>query len=232
MMALSLSDSSEYERPSQCDQEQDLEHRDDLEAEDLDGPDALATADPVRVRHLVTSYHAFVWRSLVRLGVPRADAEDATQQVFLVAARKLDLIPTTAERSFLYGTALRVASRARRTLMRRREAMDGEPPDQACPSCPQDEALDRARARALLDEILEQMPLDLRSVFTLYELEQLTMTEIADVLAVPQGTVASRLRRARELFTAGRNRLEARMKFAERSRNGEPLDSPKEDRHA
>ena len=72
--------------------------------------------------------------------------------------------------------------------------------------------LDRARARALLDEILEAMPLELRAVFTLFELEQLTMAQIAPLLGVPQGTVASRLRRAREVFVEHRKRLEARMK--------------------
>ena len=44
------------------------------------------------------------------------------------------------------------------------------------------------------------MPEDFRNVFVLFELECMTMTEIAHVLSIPAGTVASRLRRARELF--------------------------------
>jgi RNA polymerase sigma-70 factor (ECF subfamily) len=46
------------------------------------------------------------------------------------------------------------------------------------------------------------MDLDLRTVFILYEVEEMTMAEIATVLQIPPGTVASRLRRAREDFLA------------------------------
>ena len=44
------------------------------------------------------------------------------------------------------------------------------------------------------------MHVDLRAVFIAYEFEELTMIEIATALGLPQGTVASRLRRARAQF--------------------------------
>jgi len=72
--------------------------------------------DPERLRRIVTDDFAFVWRSLLRLGVPRPDADDALQQVFLVASRKVDVIEEGRARAFLFATALRVASHARRTL--------------------------------------------------------------------------------------------------------------------
>jgi RNA polymerase sigma-70 factor (ECF subfamily) len=169
-------------------------------------------ADGERIRKLVIEQNAFVWRSLVRLGVPRADAEDSLQQVFLVAARRIADIHAGAERSFLYGVCLRVASRARRSQMRRREVVGDECPEQVDPQDRPDEMVDRARARALLEEILGTMPIELRSIFTLFELEQLTMSEIAELMGIPQGTVASRLRRARELFTDHRRRIEARLR--------------------
>jgi RNA polymerase sigma-70 factor (ECF subfamily) len=50
--------------------------------------------------------------------------------------------------------------------------------------------------------MLDQMPLDLRVVFVLYEIEELKMAEIATVVGIPQGTVASRLRRGRAHFAA------------------------------
>ena len=176
------------------------------------GGDAAATpaAVAVRVRALVTAHFAFVWRSLVRLGVPRSDAEDALQQVFLVASRKLDVIEPGHEKSFLFAAALRIASRARRTHERRREVLAPELAEQIDPAAPADELLDRARARAELETILEQMPLELRAVFVLFELEQITMAEIAGVLDLPPGTVASRLRRAREHFQAAVKRRAAR----------------------
>jgi RNA polymerase sigma-70 factor (ECF subfamily) len=176
-------------------------------------PPAPTALQAARIKAIVVDHHTFVWRSLVRLGVPRSDAEDALQQVFMVTARRIDDITTGSERSFLYGVCLRVASRARRTFARRREIVG----DDCCPEridqgVRPDEALDRARAKALLDEILSTMPLELRAVFTLFELEQLTMSEIATIVGVPQGTVASRLRRARELFAEQRKRIDARLR--------------------
>jgi hypothetical protein len=54
------------------------------------------------------------------------------------------------------------------------------------------------------------MPLDLRTVFVLFELEEMPTQEIATVLDLPTGTVASRLRRAREEFQKLVRRLQAR----------------------
>jgi RNA polymerase sigma-70 factor, ECF subfamily len=79
--------------------------------------------------------------------------------------------------------------------------VDAEPTERPDPDPGPDELVDRDRARAALDAILAAMPLELRAVFVLYELEQLTMAEIAALLELPPGTVASRLRRARP--TAG-----------------------------
>jgi len=57
-----------------------------------------------------------------------------------------------------------------------------------------------AEARDLLDRVLDKMPDDLRSVFVLFELEELTVDEVAALLGLPRGTVATRLRRARVVF--------------------------------
>jgi RNA polymerase sigma-70 factor (ECF subfamily) len=51
-----------------------------------------------------------------------------------------------------------------------------------------------------MDRVLESMPIALRSVLVLYEMEEMTMAEIAVMLGIPPGSVASRLRRAREHF--------------------------------
>jgi RNA polymerase sigma-70 factor (ECF subfamily) len=168
-----------------------------------------------RLKRLVEEHHAFVWRSVVRLGVPSSDADDAVQQVFLVLSRRLDDIEPGAERSFLYGVCIRTASHSRRTYARRRETFGEEDAERVDPEPRPDDLLDRARARALLDEILESMPIEQRAVFTLFELEQLTVGEISELLEIPQGTVASRLRKARELFQEGRTRIAARARFRE-----------------
>jgi RNA polymerase sigma-70 factor (ECF subfamily) len=164
-----------------------------------------------RLRALVEAHHDFVWRSLRRLGVPASDVDDGTQQVFLVAARKLDAIEAGAERAFLFGTAMRVASDARRSRTRRREVPEDDAAgEQRDPAPSPEQLMEKRRARALLDEVLDAMDLDLRAVFVLFELEELPTAEIAAMLRLPSGTVASRLRRAREEFQQIAARARAR----------------------
>jgi RNA polymerase sigma-70 factor (ECF subfamily) len=171
-----------------------------------------------RIRRMVEAHVELLWRFMRRLGVAPRDLDDAMQEVIVVAALRLESIPGPAEKAFLFGTALRVASEWRRFRVRRREVGDGALAEQEDPVPDADALLDQARARTMLDEVLESMPMDLRAVFTLYELEELKMNEIAELLGVPAGTVASRLRRAREHFEAQVARLQARMKGERRGR--------------
>jgi RNA polymerase sigma-70 factor, ECF subfamily len=179
-------------------------------------PPVPAPEPRARIDRLVREHFAFVWRILRRLGLGEGEADDAAQQVFLIAARRADDIEPARERAFLFTTAMHVASKAHRSRQRRREVMTGdwdEPEGARRDSAPgPEELLDRRRARELLDSILDELPVDLRIVFVLYEVEELTMSEIAEALALPPGTVASRLRRARAEFSARVQRIEARMK--------------------
>lgn len=167
----------------------------------LDVPGDRASSTERRVRQVVADQYDFVWRSLRRLGVPEEGADDAAQQVFCVFARRAPGVSPEKDKTFLFGVVIRVAQNARRSRARRPEYADEDviaaiPSERAGP----EELFEERRARALLDDVLDAMPLDLRTVFVLYEIEEMTMIEIAKVLELPVGTVASRLRRARELF--------------------------------
>jgi len=163
-------------------------------------PSAGESRSRDRLARLLADHHAFVWRSLRRLGIADCDVEDASQQVFLVAYRRLADIVPESERSFLFQTALRVAADWRRARKRRCEDAGMELPDVADLAASPEERIDRQRQRASLDRVLEGMPMELRAVFVLFELEEMTMMEIATISAIPLGTVASRLRRARQAF--------------------------------
>src|SRR5207253_2750509 len=109
-------------------------------------------------------------------------------------------------------TAYRVRRELRRLAARHPEApLDGVDVIDGAPG--PEEFADRVRLRALLDQILDEMPLEARSAFVLFELEELTIPEIASLLELPVGTVASRLRRARELFHAAALRVRAHAAF-------------------
>ena len=79
------------------------------------------------------------------------------------------------------------------------ERADGTPSAEAL--------LDQRQARELLDVALAELPLELRAVFVLAELEEMTLPAIAALIGVPVGTATSRLRRARIHFAAIAARL-------------------------
>jgi RNA polymerase sigma-70 factor (ECF subfamily) len=175
-----------------------------------------APTDP-RLARLIREQFGFVWRLLRRFGVPETAANEAAQQVFIAASQRLADIRSGSERAFLFSTALHVGSRARRERSREREDLGVELDLQPASASSPEELVDGRRARELLDALLEEMPLESRVVFVLYEIEQLTSAEIADVVGVPQGTVASRLRHARQDFIARVARVEAHRKFGSKS---------------
>ena len=173
------------------------------------------TTAPIPFPKLVSGHLAFVWRSLRRFGVSSGDVDDAAQRVFLVAHEKLASIRPGSERSFLVAVAMRVASHTRRANQRREAAQQRWFEAQSIVPAPEGPAR-RAEARDMLDRVLDKMPVDLRSVFVLFELEELTVDEVAALLRLPRGTVATRLRRARMVFREQAKLLEPRGKGSDR----------------
>ena len=173
----------------------------------------VLAAGPAAAQALVRAHFGYVWRLCRRLGLTESDADDAAQQVFITASRRASDIRPGRERAFLYGVAVNVVQKSRHLQARRRESteVDLDALEREFPSL--DELTDQREARKLLDALLDAMELELRVVFALYEIEELTVAEIADTLGVPLGTAASRLRRAREDFSARLARLEARRRF-------------------
>jgi RNA polymerase sigma-70 factor (ECF subfamily) len=151
-----------------------------------------------RIRWMVDEHLDFVARTLRKAGVPSGDLDDEVQRTFITVLRRLDDVEFGAERSFLYQVAVNLASHARRKIARRREVLDDRPPERVEELATPEHLTDRKQLRGVLDEILGGMDESLRLTFTLHEFHDLHLSEIADRLGVPRGTVASRLRRARE----------------------------------
>jgi RNA polymerase sigma-70 factor (ECF subfamily) len=171
-----------------------------------------------RLAMLAREHFSFIWRSLRRLGVPEPAVDDAAQHVFEVAARRLADLQPGRERAFLFKTALFVATEARRAAARARsEAGDAELEALRDPAPSPEESIVLQESRQLLDQALAALGFDERTIFVLYEIEELSLTEIAELVAIPRGTVASRLRRARESFHTEVKRLRARRDFPRRS---------------
>jgi RNA polymerase sigma-70 factor, ECF subfamily len=148
-----------------------------------------------------------LWRIVARLGVPKQHIEDVLQETFITATRRRAEIREGRERAFLIGTATRVCANYRRRAHVRHEV--GEQLDEHPSQEPDAERLlMRKRLRQRLDVALAALSEAHRSVFVLYELEGLSVPEIAELSGLPPNTVASRLGRARAKFAEAAARLE------------------------
>src|SRR5262249_16144612 len=161
--------------------------------------------DRARLQRMFAVYHATVWRILRRRGLSPDAATDATQQAFVVAAERLADIEPQSERAFLIATALKGA----RSLQRQTNHLELDADLDQRATGANDERADLQ----LCDLALSKVSPELAEVFVLYEIEGLSSTEIASLLEIPLGSVASRLRRAREQFRAAVARIERTMRF-------------------
>lgn len=134
----------------------------------------------------------YVWRSLLHLGVREADLQDQVHEVFLIACRLYETWDGEHSRGWLFAIARRCASSYRRRGHRRHEFSADPLPEtgiEADPAVRIDaERLDRALAA--LDE-------DKRTVFVMFEIEEMTMREIAEAVGCQVATAYARLYAAR-----------------------------------
>jgi RNA polymerase sigma-70 factor (ECF subfamily) len=159
---------------------------------------ALSETESPTTRQLFETHAAFVLRLVQRLGVRASDAEDVTQEIFMIVHRRIrDLKGNTAARSWLFGITRRVVANHLRKAKRRSEQLDS-----SSPAVTLDDPgvhLQIARDRARFERALSRLDLDKRTVFVLFELEGLEMREVAQMVGCPVHTAYSRLYAAREL---------------------------------
>lgn len=171
---------------------------------------AAAPSADSEIGELVAREYPAVWRFLRRLGVSAAQVDDAAQRVFARVLAQRERIARGSERAYLMRAAFRSALEQQRDNKRwlsRASDIDADALSTASPT--PDQSLTQREDLELLDRALAELPADLRAVFLLAELEELTFSEIALALQLPRGTVASRVHRAKERFTQAARRLQA-----------------------
>jgi RNA polymerase sigma-70 factor, ECF subfamily len=168
---------------------------------------------PPEFRAVFDEHAAFVWRILVRLGVPRDDLDDVCQEVFLIVHRRLPEFDGRqgSIRTWLYRICAHIASDYRKRAHRSREtAMQPLPEVEV--QAPQEARAETHDYAKLLDALLAKIDEAPRLVFVLHDIEQMPMVEVAAVLGCPLQTGYSRLRAARRdleaLLHAARARRE------------------------
>lgn len=175
--------------------------------------------EPPDFQSVYQAHFDFVWRSLRRLGVPPSALDDAHQEVFLVAYRRLgEFGGRSSLKTWLFGIAFNVVRHHRRSLKREREHEPlPETVHDASDHGPLESAA-KAEAAAMLQAFLAQLDADKRAVFILVELEQMTVVEVAEATRTNLRTVYSRLRAARAEFEQAIARHRARDEWRDHAR--------------
>ncbi len=181
------------------------------DAQRLGSTNSLITDPDAEFSALVERQSRFVFRVAYAVLLNAHDAEDAVQETFLKLYRNHGWMQARNERAFLARTAWRVAVDLRAKRKPFAEVIDTEAEGAAHQLCglelsPEQSALlhDRhARVHALIDAL----PEDLRVPLVLSATEEMNSRAIAEALSIPEGTVRTRLMRARQLL---REKLTAR----------------------
>ena len=169
--------------------------RDETCRTDDDSLAAIVTArlngDAAAQQRLYDECHHRIFRLAARI-VGLQDAPDVTQQTFLQAFRSIDQFSGGARfATWLYRLAVNESlQHLRRNRGRRYRTLDWEPMDES-----RDE--ENAEQKELLTQAIARIDPELRVILLLREVEGLSYKDIAEALQIPEGTVGSRLNRAR-----------------------------------
>ncbi|MHC4729189.1 MAG: sigma-70 family RNA polymerase sigma factor [Planctomycetota bacterium] len=159
----------------------------------------LERKDETAFRRIVERYAAAVLRTTHAITGDAQAAEDATQETFLAASRRLRRFDRSRSlRAWLLGIAVKRASKLVRGRVRseRREKEVAMAPKPEEPR-PSDEA-QRRETEELLEQALDELPPDQRAPLVLHYGEGLSQREVAEAMGVAQGTAKSRIGRALE----------------------------------
>jgi RNA polymerase sigma-70 factor (ECF subfamily) len=150
---------------------------------------AISDGDDEAVRALLDAHYADIYRFISQSRVGREDAEDLTQQTFVSACRAMGRFRGEAAlRTFLHKIAIREVYGWKRRL-RLTLPLNGS-------EVAKNDAA-RLEDAVVLVEALDRIPDRYRVAFQLYEVQRLSVAEIAQAMAIPEGTVKSHLSQAR-----------------------------------
>ena len=165
---------------------------------------ALKAGNTNAFRFLVDKYRNLVWHMVLRMTNRQEDAEDICKEVFIRVFKQIDKFRGDSKLSTWIGS---IAYNACVDQMRKskREVISGADPILAINLAQSDvspllNSIDRNTMKKLVHRILEKMPLQYRTVITLFHLEEFSYREIEEITGMPEGTVKSYLSRGREII--------------------------------
>ncbi|MEO7710660.1 MAG: RNA polymerase sigma factor [Caldimonas sp.] len=184
----------------------------DIDDGDLALARRIAAGDRAAFEQLMRRHNSALFRTARSIVRDDADAEDVLQDAYIAALRHMGDFRggsrlTTWLTRIVINTALgRLRSRRRDNVV---ELVDARGPDSPLeqvmgddPSTSPEQSAMRSQLRGLLEHQIDALPLAYRTAFILREVEEMTIDEAAECLAVPAATVRTRVFRARALLRA------------------------------
>ncbi|MDO3411264.1 sigma-70 family RNA polymerase sigma factor [Saccharibacillus sp. CPCC 101409] len=163
------------------------------------GEDAGAEADGgVRLRRLMELYGGDVWHYAYFLTRSRDLADDIAQDTFVKAYASMDSFRGEAAiKTWLLSIARNAAFSRRRSAFARRAVLMAEPPERETAASAEDDYMRRSDNEEIW-RIVMKLPDRYREVLVLDLKHGLPLAEISRLLGIAEGTVKSRLFRARD----------------------------------
>ena len=166
----------------------------------------LRNRDERAFRELIEAHRDRVYNICYRMLGNRHESEDVAQEVFITVFKQIDTFREEAKFStWLYRVAVNHCKNRIKYLARRfdkaRDELDeqgtnGTPFGAPVPNAP-DRALEGAQMEKLMQDAIAALEEDQRIVVVLRDVEDLSIEEICEITGLPDGTVKSRLHRAR-----------------------------------
>jgi RNA polymerase sigma-70 factor (ECF subfamily) len=163
----------------------------------------LSTEADAEFSALVERQSRFVFKVAYAVLLNSHDAEDAVQETFLKLYRNSGWKQAENKRAYLARVAWRVAVDHKRHASSAPSASSLDPLDldaMASSNPRPDESLSEANQRAMVHILIDSLAEELRVPLVLSAFEELNSREIGEILSIPEGTVRSRLQRARQIL--------------------------------
>ena len=165
---------------------------------------ALKAGNTNAFRFLVDKYRNLVWHMVLRMTNRQEDAEDLCQEIFIRVFKQMDKFRgdsklSTWIGSIAYNACVDHMRKSKREVLS--DASSLGPVNMAASDVsPLLNNIDRKTMTKLVHQIIEKMPLQYRTVVTLFHLEEFSYREIEEITGMPEGTVKSYLSRGREII--------------------------------
>ena len=145
--------------------------------------------------HFYRNHFSTARRWVRNLGISPGDVDDVVQELFLVAMRQFENFDGKSERSWLFAITRRVCANFRRSR-KRADARNKKGSTPLGPESP-DQVTMLREAHRRMQTLLDALPEEQRLVFLLFEIEEMSANEVAQLLSIETKLVYSRLRGAR-----------------------------------